>query len=196
MRKTFCLCLLPALLSGCGRTAPPPLADAAVPQVSPLSPIDADHSGSPTETYQGRTVTQWSGMLDSPDPAARDQACRALQQLGNDGFKPLLNGMQSNSWQHRLTCMQAVHKPVMIAHADETWPQLVRLLGDQQPLIRQHAAIRLAWFSGTRGPAAIQELQRVAARESDPEVKRTVVDTIKGIELAMAGKKPDVGPKR
>src|SRR5262249_27037423 len=124
------------------------------------------------------------------NPQARVQASRALQQLGKEGFAPLFKGMQSNSTEVRLTCLQAVHKPVMLANGDQTLPVLMRMLGDPEPVLRQQAAIRLGWFDGARGQTAMRELHRLAATEPNPEVRKTVTDTIKGMELAMAGKKP------
>jgi HEAT repeat protein len=186
MRQTLMLSIALSLLAGCSRKAPPPAIDG--PALSPVSLTP--ETSSQTELPHANTATYWGPMLESPNPQTRVQASRALQQMGKEGFPPLFKGMQSKSTEVRLTSLQAVHKPVMLANGDQTLPVLVRMLGDPEPVLRQQAAIRLGWFDGASGQTAMRELQRLAAAEQNPEVRKTVTDTIKGMELAMAGKKP------
>jgi hypothetical protein len=102
----------------------------------------------------------------------------------------LLKGMQSKSEDVRLVSLEAVARPVLVANAGRTWDLLLRMLDDNNALIRRQAALRLTWFEPRQSRSCIPRLQTLAEADPDAEVRRTASAAILSIEYALSLKRP------
>jgi hypothetical protein len=198
MRRVVFVAML-LVAAGCARKAQPhvPEVNAAAPPpagVEAGQEAPADFAG---PVYDGRTVTQWSRVIEDRDVAMRTRAAVALSNLGEPGFTQLYQGMlRSKPDTVRLTCLQSVTKPLLQEHQRQAMPLLMDMLTDKNPLIRQAAAARLVWF-GKDSAAAVGPLQRLAADDPDPQVQtiaREAVFTI-GENLKLASGEVTRGQK-
>ena len=144
---------------------------------------------------QQRTSSEWSVLLNGPNPEDQARASKALGELAEAGFPQLLNGMQSDSAAVRLVSLQAVYKPVMVTHADQTWPVLQGMLKDSHATIRRDAVVRLTWFEPDRSKTCIPALQAVAKNDADADVRRAAEEAVLSIQYAVSLKKPKVSGK-
>jgi HEAT repeat protein len=169
------------LSAGCAKQKPPVAANG-----SPLRSVKGPGApngyvaAAPDQTQRPRTAPQWADALNGYDANARERAAAALREMGKEGFPYLLKGMQSDSWEVRLTSLRSVPKDQVVAHRGETMPVLTNLLNDANPPIRQYAAIRLGWLgAGARG--AVPMLSGLLESDANVEFKTDVSDAIVAI---------------
>jgi HEAT repeat protein len=175
------------LSAGCAKQKPPvaPNGHGSVRSAKGPAAANAHAAAAPDETQRPRTAAQWADALNSYDANARQKAGVALRDLGKEGFPYLLKGMQSDSWEVRLTSLRAVPKDQVVAHRVETMPVLSNLLNDPNPPIRQYAAIRLGWLgAGARG--AVPMLSGLLQSDSSAEFKTDVTEAIVAIHESPA----------
>jgi HEAT repeat protein len=199
MRLTVRLAFLLLVVPACTTKAPPvarpaPLARANASVASPAIPAHPDAAA----PLLGRALSQWEEQLSSKDLAARQRATLVLGQLGEAGYPALLNGMKNESADVRLQSLQALYRPVLVRHQAETVPLLLQLLQDPNPAVREHAAIRLAWFdvrvsnmtprAGYYARERLQALRLLAQKDETPAAKNAALHSIQSIEDAIQGK--------
>jgi len=178
MRSTSILLLTLAFLAGCKKqSANAPI----VPPVQPLAGAGLYPLAGAAEPrvvmHDGLSAAQWSEKLNVRDLVAREQASVALAALKEDGFPHLVEGMRSQLWEVRLSCLQALSKPALVQQADQTLPILSQLLCDPNPLVRQQAAARVCWF-GAQAKSALPALERLAIQDESLEVRQTAADAV------------------
>jgi HEAT repeat protein len=155
--------------------------------------------GSPT--HQGKTAAQWEAIFlaNYQSPAARFQAAQALGDMSEAGFAPLFAGMRNRSAEIRLQALQALTRPVMVGHHTQTVPQLIRMLGDANPAVREQAAYRLSWFDDTRGDRTqagylarerLQALQELIGMEESREIRLVAWNSSVSISNALKLRPP------
>jgi len=184
MRATILL-LSVLLLAGCARRGVKvPPAPTALPGGSgaPGATAAWDHR---IVAFQGRSAIQWSQRLNTRDVSSREQAATALAAMKDDGLPHLLAGMNSHDWEVRLSCLQAMPKPLLLAQAAQTRPLLIKMLRDPNPLVRQQAAARVTWF-GAQARAAIPELERMARSDDNADVRQTAADAVVDMRTSVA----------
>jgi len=175
------------LFAGCAKQKPPvaPNGHGSVRSAKGPSAANAHTQAATDETQRPRTAAQWAETLNGYDPNARQKASVALRDMGKEGFPYLLKGMQSGSWEVRLTSLRAVPKDQVVAHRGETMPVLTNLLNDPNPPIRQYAAIRLGWLgSGARG--AVPMLSGLLQSDSNTQFQTDVTEAIVAIHESPA----------
>jgi len=97
--------------------------------------------------------------------------------MGKAGFPHLLQGMQSSSWEVRLTSLRSAPKEQVVAQRSETAPVLTNLLGDPNLPIRQYAAIRLGWLGGS-AQSAVPVLSDLLQKDGNADIQEDVVEAI------------------
>jgi HEAT repeat protein len=195
VRLAFLLLVVPA----CTTKAPPVARRAPLPRANDSVASQAV-SASPDAAAQllGRTLSQWEEQLSSKDLATRQRATLALGQLGEAGYPTLISGMKNESADVRLQSLQAIYRPLLVKHQTETVPLLLQLLHDPNPAVREHAAIRLAWFdvrvsnmtprAGYYARERLQALRLLAQKDDNPAAKNAALHSIQSIEDAIQGK--------
>jgi len=119
----------------------------------------------------------------------------ALAKMGEPGYPHLLKGMQSRDVDVQLTALQAITKPVLVAHQQETMALLRGMLRDSNAQIRQAAAARLPWY-GKEAQVALPALQGMAKNDSDENVRQVAGTSVTMIEDHLyRGGKMDRGVK-
>jgi HEAT repeat protein len=181
MRKLV-ISLLLLLVVGCGKSKPPTgnvkLTTGAAP---PLSTALVTGLPGGLDQPQSRSPAQWGELLTEGNPKSRQLAASALADLGKAGFPELLRGMQSNSWEVRLTCLRAVPKDEVVANVSKTLPLMQSLASDNNPQIAQYAIVRLGWF-GPEGRSAMPLLEnKLTAYANDAEMREDIVQSIVAI---------------
>jgi hypothetical protein len=208
-RKRLALCLIGALvLCGCGSKAPPvarPKTNLSGPATrlrGPLQPKDGENGVDAAEVrkglYQGKTPAEWSEALKSNNAAKREQATQALRSLGEAGYPPLRDGLNNAVTEVRLRSLQAIDLPVLRKHQDEMVPVLLSLLADPSPVLREQAAVRLAWFdstganqsvkTGAQAQQRLQALDYAAQNDPAPNVRLAAATSMQCIRSAMSGR--------
>jgi HEAT repeat protein len=199
MRLTVRLAFLLLVMPACTTKAPPVARRAPLAHANPsvASQAVSAHPDA-VAPLLGRTLSQWEEQLSSKDLAARQRATLALGQLGEAGYPALLNGMKNESADVRLQSLQAIYRPVLVQHQAETVPLLLQLLQDPNPAVREHAAIRLAWFdvrvsnmtprAGYYARERLQALRLLAQKDETPAAKNAALHSIQSIEDAIQGK--------
>ncbi len=167
-RPWIFLCLL-LLLGGCGRKSPPVAVKtkstgasaAASTAVAPMTP----EMEAAAKTLQNRSAPELGQqLLDTKNPALRQQAAVALADMGEKGYPHLFAAMKSNNDEQRLAAIQVIDKPTLMAHRNDMIPMLEKMLGDREPMIRRSAAARLCWF----GSDAQRSLGLLTGMANDP----------------------------
>ncbi len=187
MRPTLLIAAV-LLLAGCNRHKPAPPVLAGVAQAAPGGVAEQPVAFAvPTgpEYHEGRSATQWAQALQQGDAYQRQKAGQALGALGERGFRHLLEGMSSRSWEMRLTCLKSLTREAMTGHSRQTLPAVTRLLQDDNGVVRQEALLRTGWF-GDQGKQALPVLRGMAARDDDTETRRMAVDIIIGMHPTVA----------
>lgn len=195
------------VLAGCGRSDPTAGSRAPVhgvvppiqPEPSPAWNQLLEEPAGPT-LYAGQPVEAWVEQFQAADPAGRAQAATALGQMGKPGFRPLLEGMKSQSDDTRILALQAVTEEVLTApdHRPQTFPLLLGMLADRNPEIRRQAADRLAWFFGPEhlgpgGPSAelfkaVQALRYLMKNDPEASVRQVAESAIHAITSRVTGR--------
>ena len=157
--------LLLLLIVGCGKAKP--LLSVVVPVPMKVEPaaLASTTAANSERVYQGRTAPQWGQVLTEGEPTARDNAGRALRDLGKEGYPFLLNGMRSRSWEVRMICLRAVSKEQMAADPARTMPLLTSLVEDDNPQISRYAIVRLGWL-GTTAQGTLPLLKEQLAKNA------------------------------
>src|SRR5262245_22412942 len=115
MRSNWTWCLL-LLLAGCSKSAD---STQNRPPIQPLQggnlypPPPAEGQAYPIE-YQGRSAHQLGADLSDGDPYATQEATKALANLGEPGFRQLVGGLNSSSWETRLLCLKAFTREAVL----------------------------------------------------------------------------------
>jgi hypothetical protein len=201
MGRIHLIALVVLVLVGCGRKGPPPAAAGGGGPVGPvLAPAETPGWEAPRGAgpiYQGRAAPQWGEQLQAPDPVRRAEAAMALGKLGQAGYPFLMANIKQGSDDARLVSLQAMAKQELVGNQRETMPLLVNMLGARTPALRQAAACRLAWY-GLDSQQALQQLQRLADSDSDPEVRRVAAAAIAEIDefVTTGSKSPRGKPSR
>ena len=190
MRIGLLACVGAVVLAGCARKAPPPAvvvpgpATMVRPTETPVGPDGG--AGAPAPIYQGRSPAQWAERLDNRDQGVRRQASEALRTLGPAGYPHLAKGMRHPSAEVRLASLQSLPKRELVAHKDEMVHLLIRMLRDPNPSVREHAAIRLAWFdAGAR--QAVTPLRSLAESDDNASVRQAAANSALCIHQAATG---------
>lgn len=167
------------LLTGCAKHKPPVAGNGhgSVRSVQAQPAANASSLTVPEPTPRSRTAPQWAEMLNGGDPNAREKAGVALRDMGKEGFSHLLKGMQSGSWEVRLTSLRSAPKDQVVAHRGETAPVLTNLLGDPNLPIRQYAAIRLGWLGGN-AQNAVPILSDLLQKDGNGDIQEDLVEAI------------------
>jgi hypothetical protein len=196
------------LLCGCGGKAPPVarpktnLSAAATRTQGPLHAVNGENGHDPAELrkglYQGKTAAEWGEALKANNAGKREQATQALRSLGEVGYPQLRDGLNNASAEVRLRSMQAIDLPVLRKHQDEMVPVLLSMLIDPNPVIREQAAVRLAWFdstganqtvkTGTQAQQRLQALDYAAQNDPAPNVRLAAATSMQCIKSAMSGR--------
>jgi vesicle coat complex subunit len=149
--------------------------------------------------YQGLNAAQWAEQIQHPEPDVQRQAFRALSELKNEGYPHLMSALNHRSAEVRLQALQAIQLPMLVdaRNQEKTVPMLIRLLQDPDPVVRQEAAARLAWFDqtpeGDRQQAGFQAQERLRAlqfalNDPNPSVRDAADFSLKCVQGALSGK--------
>lgn len=177
-----CAALSLLMLTGCAKHKPPVAGNGhgSVRSVPTQPAANANAVAVPESTPRSRTAAQWAEILNGRDPNAREKAGVALRDMGKEGFPHLLKGMQSGSWEVRLTSLRAAPKGQVVAHRGETAPVLTSLLADPNLPIRQYAAIRLGWLGGS-AQSAVPILSDLLQKDGNGDIQEDLVEAIVAI---------------
>ena len=131
-----------------------------------LALILAGCSGEPT--FQGKSVASWITQLSDTDPAARQDAVRALGQMGTDAVPALCEALTAGDNNVRMAAADALGR--IGEDARKAVSALNEALKDSDKLVRRHAAFALGIIDPEDKsvvPALIECL-----KDGDMEVRR------------------------
>jgi HEAT repeat protein len=131
-----------------------------------LTMVVAGCSSEPT--FQGRKLTSWMGQLNDKDPTARQEAIRALGQIGPGAVPVLCEALASGNTNVRLAAADALGR--IGEDAKSSAPTLNEALKDSDKLVRRHAAFALGIIDPENKsvvPALTESL-----KDGDLEVRR------------------------
>jgi hypothetical protein len=195
MKRTLTIVMVLLLASGCSKKAPSGVAKLKG-QSSPIGAgqaianqtwSDPDTLPPGTPVHQGKSAPQWGDQLQSPDAGTRTQASAALRDMGEAGYVELKKGLRNPAPDVRLSSLQGLYAPILLAHKDETLPMLRDMLQDPNPALREQAAIRMAWFA-KENRAALPRLEQLAQNDPSPQVRSAAALSAGSIKDAASGR--------
>jgi HEAT repeat protein len=119
-------------------------------------------------TFQGKSLRSWMTQLSDKDPTARQEAIRALGQIGPEAVPPLCEALASENSNTRMAAADALGR--IGEDAKSAVPALNDALKDSDKLVRRHAAFALGIIdpeNKSAVPALIESL-----KDGDLEVRR------------------------
>jgi hypothetical protein len=187
--------LIGLLLFGCARKAPPVVRKTAVPQVALPSAKEEEPPEAPETQF---TPAQWAQKLQDQDAGVRLDAARALGELGEGGYAPLLRGLQDPSADIRLACLQGLTPGLVRQHQKELVPLLLKLLEEKDPAMRKRACTGLTWpdqllldneiQAGAMVKERLAALKKLAGEDKDATVRSAALASAQSVQQAILGK--------
>lgn len=91
--------------------------------------------------YQGRDSASWSKDLFDADPSVSQQGGLALEKIGKEGLRFMVQGMKSDLAHVRFNSVNLLNYEAVKQYKNVFIPQLTSLLDDESPGVRQFAAV-------------------------------------------------------
>ena len=147
-------------------------------------------------SYQGRSSSDWIGLLSDPDPAERERAAYALGRIlaiqpdSRRVVGALVTAVRDTADSVREAAAGALATPGV--RAEEAMPYVVELLADSAHAhVREHAAMIIGAF-GARAASAVPALVR-ALDDPVPQVRAAAAGALRRIGPAASAAAPALG---
>jgi HEAT repeat protein len=122
-------------------------------------------------SYQDQPMSTWLAKLKDKNPAARQEAAKALGVIGQPAIPTLIELMKDPDNDIRIAAADA------LAHSGRdargALPALDKAMKDPEPLVREHAAFTLAAVINPDDQSVLPALIN-ALQDQDAEVRRQV----------------------
>jgi HEAT repeat protein len=116
-------------------------------------------------------MSSWLAKLKDKNPAARQEAARALGTIGQPAVPALIERLKDPDSDIRIAAADAIGR--VGSDAREALPALDKAMKDPEPLVRQHAAYALTVVPSPNDQSVLPTLID-ALQDRDPEVRRQV----------------------
>jgi hypothetical protein len=124
-----------------------------------------------TVRYQGRDAQSWARDLMDADYIVSRQGAIALQQIGREGLRFVVQGMKSERESIRFNSVNLLDYGSAKQYKDVFLPLLTNLLEDESGRVRQFAAVAFLDCAFKEG---IDAMKKAHDREKDPMVKADI----------------------
>jgi HEAT repeat protein len=147
----------------------------------------------PEVLYEGQPLSVWVEQFQQTTSADRAKAAQVLGQAGEEGIKPLLEGLKSNSEDLRLLALQSVTQTAL-THPErqaDTMNLLLGMLSDRNVDIRKLAVDRLGWYGKSDlglVKKVVEVLRYTAKNDPAVEVRDVAESALRNITFAVTGK--------
>jgi len=121
--------------------------------------------------YQDRPMSAWLTQLKDKDPAARQEAAKALGVIGQPAVPALVERLKDPDNDIRIAAADALSR--IGGDARVALPELDKALKDPEPRVREHVAYNLAVAVNPNDQSVLPTLIN-ALQDQDPEVRRQV----------------------
>lgn len=168
-------------LAGCGWSKPPLAKLTPAIPTAPSESVRWPAAALATPNSHGRSVADWGSTLRSNDQVERQQAARALASMGDVGIARLLTEMPALSMDAQLQCLEVIPRAELVSRSRQSLPLLFAMLRQDNPFLRQQAALRLPWFTVERARIA-NNLKELAEHDPNPEVRAAAQDALAALQ--------------